>query len=128
MLFQLPITVAIVGISLLKHCHAFVPRAIPRTNYQQLSQSTETNFTVNMIQTKETSDSFDVRTTITKIAEDNQTDALLFLGAMEDTIQQSTNNGEKTHYNVFRKSLTKVTGDTISLPEIIRAISSKRSF
>lgn len=84
-----------------------------------LSQNTETNFTINVIQTKVTSDSFDVRTTITKISEDNQSYALLFLGAMEDTIQQSTNNGEKTHYNVFRKSLTKVTGDTMSLPEII---------
>lgn len=84
-----------------------------------LSQSMETNYTINVIQTKVTSDSFDVRTVITKIAEDYQTNALLFIGAMEDTIQQSTNNGEMTHYNVFRKSLTKVTGDTISLPEII---------
>lgn len=55
MLFQLPITVAIVGISLLKHCHAFVPRAIPRTNYQQLSQSTETDLNTNVAQTVDTS-------------------------------------------------------------------------
>ena len=84
-----------------------------------LAQSTTSNFSIKVIQSKVTSDSFDVKTIIKKVAADNLNSALLFLGALEDTIQQSTNNGEKTHYNVFRKSLTNATGNTISLPELI---------
>src|SRR5690606_21633741 len=56
---------------------------------------------------------------IKKIAEDDITDALLFVGAVEDTIYQTTNNGETIHYDVFRKTLTAIGGNTISMPIMV---------
>ena len=43
----------------------------------------------------------------------------MFLGVSEDTINQTTNNGESVHYNVFRKALTSVTGEEVNLPLVI---------
>jgi hypothetical protein len=80
------------------------------------NSSLTSNYQFNILQTQITVDSFSIRAVITKIAIDNNTTALLFLGAYEDTINQTTNNGEPTHYNVFRKTITSVTGDLIALP------------
>ena len=81
--------------------------------------NTTTNFQFDIEQTQETADSFSVNITITKLAADTSTVGLLFLGVSEDTINQTTNNGEPVHYNVFRKALTSVTGSEISLPLVI---------
>lgn len=50
---------------------------------------------------------FKVEIVIKKLAADTSSIAYLFCGVVEDTIYQTTNNGEKVHYNVFRKSLTQ---------------------
>ena len=55
MLFQVPITVAIVGLSLARTCRAFVPRAVSKTTYRQISQSTDTESNTNVAQTVDTS-------------------------------------------------------------------------
>lgn len=55
MLFHVPFTVAFVSLCLARNSDAFVPRALPRTNYHQLSQSTETDINANVAQTVETS-------------------------------------------------------------------------
>ena len=78
-----------------------------------------TNFQFDIEQTQETADSFSVNITITKLAADTSTVGLLFLGVMEDTINQLTNNREAVHYNVFRKALTSVTGAEVNLPLVI---------
>jgi hypothetical protein len=78
--------------------------------------SLTSNYQFNIAQTQIAVDSFSVRSVITKIATDNNNIALLFLAATEDTINQTTNNGETIHYNVFRKTITSVTGDSIVLP------------
>lgn len=61
-------------------------------------------------------DSVWVRLMIKKIAPDFLVDALLFIGAAEDTVFQNTGNGESVHRDVFRKALTNSVGDNILLP------------
>ena len=46
------------------------------------------------------------------------TEFLLFAGVAQDTVQYTGSNGESLHHDVFRKALTKVTGDTIQIPAI----------
>lgn len=78
--------------------------------------SSNTNFSIKIYHIKINSDSFLSRTVIHKLANDTISKALLFLGVTEDTILQTTNNGETKHYNVFRKALTQVIGNSIYLP------------
>lgn len=80
------------------------------------ASSLTSNYQFNISQTQIAVDSFRVRTVISKIATDNNTIALLFLASTEDTINHTTNNGETSHYNVFRKTITSVKGDSIALP------------
>lgn len=80
--------------------------------------STETsNFKLSIKQIKKGTDSLTVESTIIKVANDTSNTALLFLGVIEDTIFQTTSNGEQKHYNVFRKSLTNINGLTLNLPQ-----------
>ena len=62
---------------------------------------------------------FKARVVVKKIAADTLSSANLFMGVAEDTINQTTNNGETAHYNVFRKALTNVLGDAIPLPSAV---------
>jgi hypothetical protein len=57
-----------------------------------------------------------VKVVIKKIAPDTSTQALLFVGAKQDTVNQTTGNGETLHQDVFRKSLSLIDGDGINLP------------
>lgn len=85
---------------------------------ESLANST-TNFQFDILQTQQTLDSFTVRIKITKLVSDTSTVGLLFVGVSEDTINQTTNNGETIHYNVFRKALTSVNGSEVTLPLVI---------
>lgn len=78
--------------------------------------SIQTNFTISVLQVKFTNDSFLVKIIIKKIGQDTIGRASLFVGVLEDTINQLTNNGEKFHYNVFRKALTATSGKDVILP------------
>lgn len=60
--------------------------------------------------------SYQLRVVLTKTAADTQSTARLFLGLVEDTVNQLTNNGEAVHYHVFRKAVSEITGNTITLP------------
>jgi hypothetical protein len=64
-------------------------------------------------------DSVWVRLMIKKIAPDFLVDALLFIGAAEDTVFQTTGNGESVHRDVFRKAMTNAIGDNILLPATV---------
>ncbi len=77
---------------------------------------TTTNYTLRIAQVQATTGNFTVQAVVKKIAQDNLNDALLFVGVVEDTIYQTTNNGEDVHYNVFRKALTSPIGNSLSLP------------
>lgn len=77
------------------------------------------NFKISVQQVKVNADSFNVITIIKKVAADTSKNAFLFVGAIEDTVFQTTNNGETKHLNVFRKSLTKINGNAISLPSAV---------
>lgn len=80
------------------------------------SASALSNFEVKATQEFLTIDSVRVRITIKKVAADTTTVALLFAAVKQDTIFQSTGNGETIHQDVFRKGLTSMNGNTIILP------------
>lgn len=85
----------------------------------QASASTLTNFKVVVKQEQVSFNNFQVSVVVTKIADDAQASATLFVGAMEDTVYQATNNGETVHYNVFRKALSSASGNILNLPSQI---------
>jgi hypothetical protein len=78
-----------------------------------------TNFYINATQQFITSDSILVKVVVKKIAADTMTQALLFVGAKQDTVNQTSGNGESIHQDVFRKGLTTMTGDMITLPTTV---------
>jgi hypothetical protein len=80
------------------------------------ASSTLSNFGIELTQVQTSSTSFSVKCKVEKLSADTTITALLFVGASEDTIYQTTNNGETVHYNVFRKALSAVVGNTIQLP------------
>jgi hypothetical protein len=82
----------------------------------QNAATDSSNFEMLSTQQFITSDSVKVTVTIKRKALDTIQNALLFVGAMQDTVMQLTNNGESIHEDVFRKSLTAVVGNLISLP------------
>jgi hypothetical protein len=75
-----------------------------------------TNFEMDATQIFHSIDSVEVIVVVKKIAVDTTTTALLFIGAKQDSIMQTTGNGESLHRDVFRKVLTSVTGTSINLP------------
>ncbi len=80
-----------------------------------------TNFDVQATQTLVGTDSVSVTVQITKVAADTSTTAILFAGAKQDTLNQLTGNGESVHRNVFRKALTNIVGNTVTLPSAVGA-------
>lgn len=78
-----------------------------------------TNFYINATQQFITTDSILVKVVVKKIATDTTTQAHLFVGAKQDTVNQTTGNGESIHQDVFRKGLTSMSGDMITLPTTI---------
>ncbi len=82
--------------------------------------STQTsNFSIAARQTRLTTDSVKVRVVVKKLAADATTSALIFAGVAEDTIAQTTGNSEMKHFDVFRKGLTSMVGNAITLPTTI---------
>ncbi len=80
------------------------------------ASSSLSNFGIELTQVQTSSTSFSVKCKVEKLSADTTITALLFVGASEDTIYQTTNNGETVHYNVFRKALSAAVGNTIQLP------------
>ncbi len=83
------------------------------------TNSLTSNFSIQLTQVQFGTDSFTVDCIIKKVAADTNTTAMLFTATAEDTVNQATNNGETVHYNVFRKTLSAITGNTITLPTTI---------
>jgi hypothetical protein len=100
----------------------FVVNGMPIANVSQLnstlstSQGLLTNYGVRATQEYVAADSVAVRVVITKVAADTTTAATLFVGAMQDTVAQTTGNGESIHRDVFRKALSTTVGDVVVLP------------
>lgn len=81
--------------------------------------NTTSNFEIKILQRQSSTNTFEIKTVVKKVANDTLSSALFFSGVVEDTIYKTTNNGEKVHYNVFRKSLTTPNGQIIALPHNI---------
>lgn len=80
------------------------------TNYGSASifDAYENNFTPYAVYFRrviKTRDSLTAKIVITKMAEDSRTSLLLYVPAVEDTLNFAAPNGEEVHYNVLRKSL-----------------------
>ena len=75
-----------------------------------------TNFSLTSTQQFITPDSVIVKVVVKKVGVDTFSQAILFAGVKQDTIYQTTGNGESVHYDVFRKALSATTGDMINLP------------
>lgn len=75
-----------------------------------------TSYKLRLTQEFISMDSVWVRLMIKKVAPDFLVEALLFMGAAEDTVFQTTGNGESVHRDVFRKAMTNAIGDNILLP------------
>ncbi|MBK8144407.1 MAG: hypothetical protein IPK62_05075, partial [Bacteroidetes bacterium] len=75
-----------------------------------------TSYKLRLTQEFVAMDSVWVRLMIKKVAPDFLVEALLFMGAAEDTVFQTTGNGESVHRDVFRKAMTNAIGDNILLP------------
>jgi hypothetical protein len=74
---------------------------------------------IHIRQFKRTSKEIVSQVVIRTVSEHTYTSARLFLALAEDTIFYNAPNGEKTHLNVFRKSLTDTEGVSIIIPENI---------
>ncbi len=61
-------------------------------------------------------ENFQVEVKIKTVSMNTREQALLFLGFVEDTVFYTSPNGESTHTDIFRKALTNVDGDMITLP------------
>jgi hypothetical protein len=81
--------------------------------------SATSNFSINANYQYKGTDSIAAQVVIKKVATDTSLTAKLFVGAIEDTVFRTTNNGEAIHHNVFRKAMTTVTGDNVTLPAAV---------
>ncbi len=79
-------------------------------------QHDSSNFALSLTQFFLTPDSVQVQLAIKKVAADTLSSARLFVAAFEDSVQQSTANGETLHQDVFRHAMTTMQGDSINLP------------
>ena len=75
-----------------------------------------TPFSLTVKEYRYETDNVQVEVTIKAVTPHSQEQALLFLGFVEDTVFYTSPNGESTHTDIFRKSLTDIEGDMISLP------------
>jgi hypothetical protein len=64
-------------------------------------------------------DSVQSKIIIKTVSANNLNSASLFVSLAENTVNYSGNNGESIHYDVFRKSLTAATGQSITIPRAI---------
>lgn len=64
-------------------------------------------------------DSVQSKIIIKTVSANNINSASLFVSLAENTVNYSGNNGESIHYDVFRKSLTAATGQSITIPRAI---------
>lgn len=84
-----------------------------------IADTLKSNFILSIVQKQISANQLSVEFSVKKVANDTTTFAVLFVGAIEDTVYKTTNNGEKVHYMVFRKSLSNVQGNAILLPKNI---------
>lgn len=74
------------------------------------------NYAINTTQEFLLSDSVLIKLVIKKVGADTLSTARLSVFAKQDSIFQLTGNGESLHHDVFRKSISSITGDSINLP------------
>ena len=82
-----------------------------------LSQTSPASIKIR--QTKFGSDSIRSTIVIKTMATHTLTNLKLFVALAEDTVFYTGSNGEPKHFDVFRKSLTGISGSTITLPAIV---------
>jgi len=79
-------------------------------------QGQTTALDIRLTTTQIRTDSIKIRATLIKVGSLNQTTALVYGLITTDTLQYNAQNGERTHYNVFRSAFTGNNGVTVTLP------------
>ena len=74
-----------------------------------------TPFQINIQQKKFNSDSIQISIRVKTISAHSFDSLLLFVALAEDTVFYTGGNGEKQHYNVFRKALNGATGKSVKI-------------
>jgi hypothetical protein len=92
-----------------------VPTFTPSSIYTSQLPVT-TSFAVSTTLTLTSTDSVTVSITVKKVDTSNLNSLKLYSAALEDTLFFTANNGETTHYNVFRKSFWGTTSLNVTAP------------
>ena len=88
---------------------------------QYLNQISEV--AIEILQTKTTDETIEATITITTMEAHNYIGTELLVGVAEKLVEYAAPNGEQEHHDVFRKALTAIEGDAVTLPAIGESIS-----
>jgi hypothetical protein len=75
-----------------------------------------TPWQITVLQTNHQTDSITTKIIIKKMSATTRVSAKLLVALAEDTVFYASPNGEAEHYDVFRKSMSAISGNTINLP------------
>lgn len=82
-----------------------------------------TEVSMSIVQTKTEDQIIEATITITTEAAHNYTDVRLLVGVAEKLVNYAAPNGEPEHHDVFRKAMTDISGDAVTLPAVGDSIS-----
>jgi len=77
---------------------------------------------ISIEQTKISNERIEAVVTITTETEHNYINPKLLVGVAEKLVNYAAPNGEQEHHDVFRKAMTDITGDPITLPAVGESI------
>ena len=95
----------------------FIPNANPAITNTTIDTALNQTSSLEVIAYQELlgTDSVNVRIVVKTTGTISLNEVLLFAGVAEEPVNYNAQNGETVHHDVFRKALTKATGDTIQL-------------
>jgi len=78
---------------------------------------------ISIEQTKTEEETIEATITITTEAAHSYTDVKLLVGVAEKVVTYDAPNGEEEHRDVFRKAMTDISGDAVTLPAVGESIT-----
>lgn len=93
----------------------------PEVFTPHIDQMTEVS--IDIIQTKTADDKIEATITLKTESEHNYSGTSILVGLAEKVVNYQAPNGEDVHYDVFRKALTDVDGDEVTLPAVGESVS-----
>lgn len=90
--------------------------AVGNANVYQTFENKTSPFEVNVMLFPNGNDSIKVEVDVKAVATHNYSSLMLYIPLIEDTVFYNAPNGEKEHYDVFRKSFTGINSLTFNAP------------